>query len=159
MKTIKKLVLVLFCLLQCAGIKGQFLFQLVSESDYGTTDSAGVANILRNSNNNFIFTGNERINAVQCNFKTICNDTTGSLSWSQSFNANIKEAYTTASTNDIIGNIFIAGCTYIDSINLQDLTVIKYDPDGNQQWVKHIDGGGMSGANIDVASDIFVDNS
>lgn len=148
----------LFLMLVFTGIKAQFLLQLKSAIDNGKMDSAGVAVIYRNSDSNIVLAGNESVNNLQCNFKTICSDPTGVLAWTQSFNANVKQAYTTGSTHDNLGNIYIVGCTYIDSIRLQDLTVIKYNSSGVQQWVTHYDGNGIPGGNLDVGTDIVVNN-
>jgi hypothetical protein len=138
------------------GLRGQTLIQKVSVTSHGPADTLGAFPIFKNSDSIIVFAGNERINAQQCNFKTFGIDSLGVLAWSQTYNAHIKKAYTTATIHDAFGNIFVAGCTYLDSVRRQDLTVIKYDPDGNFIWDYYYNG---PSSLDDIATDIALDPS
>ena len=152
----KKTKLIFIALLSIISFfsKAQTLIQLVSITNNGAADTLGAFPIFKNSDSNIVFAGNERINAQQCNFKTLCSGT-GTTSWSQSFNANIKKAYTTA-TKHTTGFIYVVGCTYIDSIRNQDLTVLKYTNGGTLVWTYYYNG---TASLDDIATDITLDNS
>ncbi|MGE5798161.1 MAG: SBBP repeat-containing protein, partial [Ignavibacteria bacterium] len=80
----------------------------------------------------------------------------GDTLWVRRFNGNADDfdlAADAALDND--GNIYITGES-TDSSSDENITTIKYDPSGNQQWVKFYNG---SGDNVDEAKAIFVDGS
>jgi hypothetical protein len=98
----------------CFATQAQTLIKFISATNTGPADTSGTYTIIRNSDSTISFAGNERINATQCNFKTMSLDSTNTtLTWTQVFNANIKKAYTTAATHDNVGNLIIVGCTYL----------------------------------------------
>lgn len=132
------------------------LVNKLSETITGQTDTAAFAPILKTSSGSYVVSSNQKVNSTQNDFKTTC--LTGSVTtiWQQMYNANTKKAFTTTTTSDALGNIYVAGSTYINGTNGQDLTVMKYNSSGVQQWVKHYNG---PGNNYDIASGIVVDNS
>jgi uncharacterized delta-60 repeat protein len=80
----------------------------------------------------------------------------GDILWTRGFNGNADDfdlAADAALDND--GNIYITGES-TDSSSDENITTIKYDPSGNQQWVKFYNG---SGDNVDEARAIYVDGS
>ncbi|MFN7910757.1 MAG: SBBP repeat-containing protein [Bacteroidota bacterium] len=111
---------------------------------------------MKTANNNYVVSANQKVNSTQNDFKTTCLNGNVVSVWQQMYNANTKKAFTTATTSDALGNIYVAGSTYINGTNGQDLTVMKYNSAGLQQWVKHYNG---PGNNYDIASGIVVDNA
>lgn len=135
-------------------MNGQTAIQQVTVTDNGPADTLGVVRLTRNSNNNLIITGNNSINATQCNFQTLCYDPSGNQTWAQMYNTNMQKAYSTAATHDSNDNIIVVGCSYVNATNLQDLTVLKYSPGGTLLWQRTFNGGAD-----DVAADVVVDNN
>lgn len=153
-KKISKLIPLL--LISKIGYSQYALVNKVSETITGQTDTVPLAPILKTANNTYIVSANQKISSTQNDFKTT--SLTGNIItvWSQLFNVSNKKAFTTATTSDNSGNIYVVGSTYVNSTNGQDLTVIKYNNAGVQQWVKHYNG---PGNNYDIAADVVVDAS
>lgn len=139
------------------NLKGQVktLVNKISENITGQSDTGKIAP-LRKVNNTYVVSSNQKISTTQNDFKTTALNGNVTSLWSQLYNASNKKALTTAMTSDNNGNIYIAGTTYINSSNSQDLTVIKYNSQGQQKYVKHYNG---PGNNYDAASGIVADNN
>ncbi|MBI2723021.1 MAG: S8 family serine peptidase [Bacteroidetes bacterium] len=139
------------------NVKGQVktLVNKISESITGQSDTGKIAP-LRKVNNTYVVSSNQKISTTQNDFKTTALNGNVTSLWAQLYNASNKKALTTAMTSDNNGNIYIAGTTFINSSNSQDLTVIKYNAQGQQKYVKHYNG---PGNNYDVASGIVTDNN
>lgn len=131
------------------------LVNKLSETITGQTDTVPLAPILK-VGNSYVVSANQKVNSTQNDFKTTCLNGNVTTVWSQLYNANTKKAFTTATSTDASGNIYVAGSTYLNSSNGQDLTVIKFNSAGVQQWVKHYNGPGNK---YDVASDVIIDAS
>lgn len=141
-----------------AAFKTQAQFALVnkiSETITGQTDTVPLAPILKVANS-YVVSANQKVSTTQNDFKTTCLNGNVVTVWSQLYNASNKKAFTTATTKDAAGNIYIAGSTYMSGLNGQDLTVIKRSSTGQLLWVKHYNGPGNS---YDIAAGIVVDNS
>lgn len=138
------------------SLKAQHLLQLSDVKDHGISDSSGTGVIFRNSDSTIVYAGNESVNAIQCNFKVSGKDPYSAANWVDYFNAGNRKAYTTSATHDNAGNIYAGGATYVDSIELFNATVIKYDKDGNLQWANNLNGNASS---YDIVSDMVVDNT
>jgi hypothetical protein len=127
----------------------------LSETITGQTDTVPVA-LISKVGNGYMVSSNQKISATQNDIKTV-GLSAGIVSlWQQLFNVGNRKAFTTATTTDAQGNYYVAGSTYINALNGQDLTVIKYNASGVQQWVKHYNG---PGNNYDIAAAIKVDNA
>lgn len=122
--------------------------------DNGPADTLGIVKITQTGDGKAIITGNKSINATQCNFQTLCIDSTGAQSWVEMYNVNLQKSYSTNATTDLYGNTIVVGCSYIDTTNLQDISIIKYDNAGVQQWHHEWNGG-----RNDIATDVVTDNN
>lgn len=67
----------------------------------------------------------------------------GTLSWSQRYDWQGLNDYTTDALVDLNGNVFICGYSY-DSLSSADFITLRYDSDGNLQWVTRFNGPGNS---------------
>jgi hypothetical protein len=130
----------------------------VSETIIGQTDTVPIALISKVATN-YVVSSNQKISATQNDIKTVGLTTNMAALWQQFFNVSNRKAFTTATATDAQGNYYVAGSTYINALNGQDLTVIKYNSLGIQQWVRQYNGPGMVGNNYDIASGIVVDNA
>lgn len=130
----------------------------VSETIIGQTDTVPIAPISKVANN-YVVSSNQKISATQNDIKTMGLTTNIAPLWQQFFNVSNRKAFTTATATDAQGNYYVAGSTYINAVNGQDLTVIKYNSLGLQQWVRQYNGPGLVGNNYDIASGIVVDNA
>lgn len=110
--------------------------------------------------NNIIVGGSTDMGAGQkFNFITLKYNTEGTLIWEKQYNGTSSDMdLATAMTVDGANNIYLTGLTTqlygtrLDS----NYGTIKYDPAGNQQWIKFYDGPNNS---VDVARSIFVDDN
>lgn len=152
---IKKL-LIASSLLYGVQLKSQALVNKLSETITGQTDTVPLAPILKTANSSYVVSANQKVNSTQNDFKTTWLNGNIATVAQQLYNASTKKAFTTVTTSDALGNVYVAGSTYINGANGQDLTVMKYNSAGVQQWVKHYNG---PGNNYDIASGIVVDNA
>ena len=68
-------------------------------------------------------------------------DSAGREIWVRRFvEANDKRDYTTSLKTDSDGNVLVAGQSVTVSMNSEDLTVVKYSPEGERQWAATYDG-------------------
>ncbi len=157
MKTnpIKKLLMLVLLGIAFKSQAQYALVNLLSKTITGQTDTVPMAPILKVANT-YVVSANQKINATQNDFKTTCLNGNVVTVWLQLYNASNKKAFTTATTKDAAGNIYIAGSTYINGLNGQDLTVMKRSQTGQLLWVQHYNGPGNS---YDIASGITVNNS
>ena len=110
--------------------------------------------------NNIIVGGSTDMGAGQkFNFITLKYNTEGTLIWEKQYNGTSSDMdLATAMSVDVANNIYLTGLTTqlygtrLDS----NYGTIKYDPAGNQQWIKFYDGPNNS---VDIARSIFVDNN
>jgi len=91
--------------------------------------------------------------------QTIKLNSSGVQQWSASFNgtANLgDEAFALEVDNS--GNVYITG-TAVASISNPNITTIKYNTSGIQQWVAQLDGTGSGLFDTDIGADLALDNS
>lgn len=94
------------------------LVNKLSETITGQTDTVPLAPILK-VGNSYVVSANQKVNTTQNDFKTTCLNGNVATVWSQLYNANNKKAFTTATTKDALGNIYVAGSTYINSVTVR----------------------------------------
>lgn len=136
-----------------AEAQSQIYGNLVSVDAGGITDTADYAPIFINSDGNVVVAGNEMINASQYNATTQARAANGVAVWQQSISTGNK-AFTTASTHDAAGFIYVVGTVRTSTVNGLDYFVSKSTPSGSQVWIKYYNNGGS-----DVASAVAVDAS
>lgn len=162
---LKKTILFLMLVPCCNYLQAQQVTQTtqvtyvnkINETVTGQTDTIQLAPIAK-VGNNVVVSSNQKVSSTQNDIKTVGLNNNWVIWLQQLFNVNNRKAFTTATTTDAQGNYYIAGSTYINAINGQDLTVIKYNSSMVQQWVRHYNGPGIFGNNYDIASGIVVDN-
>ena len=104
---------------------------------------------------NLYVTGGSFRTGFNMDYTTVKYDMFGSEEWVMRYNGAVNSNdYATAIDLDPSGNIYVTGYSVGAALN-DDITTIKYTPDGNQVWVRDFDGE----ANFkDRASHISVDN-
>lgn len=108
------------------------------------------------NNGNVYSVGYKEINVLINDFDTVLlkYDSLGNLLWQQTIggDANASDAISDIEINSY-GDIFVTG--YIETVSgATDILVIKYNSDGEQQWVNVID----SGNGVDAAKEIAIDS-
>ncbi len=105
---------------------------------------------------NVYVTGNSYASGTNYDWATIKYNTSGDTIWARRYNGpgnGVDQA--NAIAVDGSGNVYVTGYSY-GSGSLQDYTTIKYNSDGNEQWVARYNG---PGNNYDEALGIAVNNS
>ncbi len=153
----KQLLYLCAILLSSFAVNSQIFINKVWEQVNGTTDTISLGPLALNTNGNIIASGNEKISGQMTNFRTSCLTPGGACTWTNSFNNTPNNNdFATAITRDNAGNIYVAGSSYSSPSNNLDITIIKYNSLGVQQFIQYYNG---PGNNYDVASGIVVDNS
>lgn len=113
---------------------------------------------------NIYVTGGSESESLNYDFLTIKYNTDGDTLWVKRYNGpdNLDESASTVKT-DNSGNVYVNGYSYGNGTSLDYLT-IKYDTDGNQQWVKRynneINGADNPGSlTIDNSGNVYVTGS
>jgi len=109
-----------------------------------TTDAAG----------NVYVAGESRAEFSSADFLVVKYDKNGSFLWAAKYNGpNDIEDYSKVIAVDDSGNVYVAGDSYTQNNNY-DKILIKYNADGEQQWIATFDsGGGDTVAAIGVYTD------
>jgi hypothetical protein len=157
MKKMKKSI-ILLCIVTCGfTLNAQIFINKNWEYVNGTTDTVNTAPIVGTGGGNVVVSGNEKITGQMTNFRTAFLNAVGANMWLQTFNNTPNNNdFGTVITKDNAGNVYVGGASYTSVSNNLDLSVIKYNSAGVQQWIKNYNGPGSS---YDIASGIVVDNS
>jgi hypothetical protein len=92
------------------------------------------------ANKNVYVTGKVSINGSY-DFCTIKYNTLGEQQWAKTYDGSAHNTdYPYAVSTDLTGNIYVAGSCFIDGSSNTDFCLIKYNADGDSQWVKTFDG-------------------
>jgi hypothetical protein len=84
-------------------------------------------------------------------------DPTGELLWRRTWNGSINnDDEPNAITADAAGNIYVAGYTTNAGLNVQDLLLLKYSPEGVLQWDESINRNGGFGTHTDIGTHVLV---
>lgn len=87
---------------------------------------------------------------------TIKYDANGNLCWAKRFDGEARDwDCPFAITVDDLGNVYVAGETFHGEDEWENIVVIKYDTDGNEQWVQTYNN--TAGNDWDTPTSIFVD--
>jgi uncharacterized delta-60 repeat protein len=122
----------------------------------GSANSIDYANAITVDNiGNAYITGVSFTTGSSYNYVTVKYNADGVTQWSQTYNgtANGSDA-ATAITVDGLGNVYVTGRSFGTGTN-RDYVTIKYNSDGQEQWVQRYNG---TGNNEDAANAITVDN-
>lgn len=159
MKTIKwnfSLALLLFLI---CGTKhdaySQMLANMVNVVSYGATDTADYAPIFINSDGKVIIAGNQQAVAQGYDATISAQLSNGAVAWQDAV-ASGNKAFTTASTHDAFGNVYVVGGVYINPTNDFDYFLAKYSSTGSQLWITYYNG---TNSTIDIASALCLDAS
>ncbi len=84
-------------------------------------------------------------------------DPAGELLWRRTWNGSINnDDEPNAITCDAAGNIYVAGYTTNAGLNVQDLLLLKYSPDGVLQWDESINRNAGFGTHTDIGTHVLV---
>lgn len=103
---------------------------------------------------NIYVTGESYKTATNYDYATIKYDTDGNRIWVRRYDAGGDYDYGSAIFVDNSANLYVTGRSKLGTSGY-DYATIKYDTDGNQEWVVRYDGPANQGEN---AQDIFVDD-
>jgi uncharacterized delta-60 repeat protein len=110
----------------------------------GSANSSDYANALAvDGLGNVYVTGYSRGSGTSDDYATIKYDPNGNELWVKRYNGpgnNDDRAYSLAVNG--LGNVYVTGQSYGSGTNYDDYATIKYDPDGNEVWVKRYNGPG-----------------
>ena len=121
----------------------------------GNDDDEASAIAVDGSGNVYV-TGYSVGNATSYDYATIKYDAAGNQLWVKRYNGPGNNAdYATGLAVDGSGNVYVTGSS-MDSVTSDDYATIKYDPAGNQLWVKRYNGPGNG---WDAANAIALDGS
>jgi len=129
--------------------------QWVSVYDGPNNGSDGANDLAIDIKGNVYVTGSIYGNELGNNYGTIKYNSNGEELWSVFYNgsANLND-YATSIAIDLEGNVYITGISYNSFINC-DYTTLKYNTDGEEQWIMSYNGPG----NLkDYANDLTIDN-
>jgi uncharacterized delta-60 repeat protein len=128
----------------------------------GTGDSADIATAVAADNaGNVYVTGISGGSGTYRDFATIKYNTAGVQQWVQRYNGPGNGLdYATGIMTDNSGNVYVCGYSRISG-TFEDYVLIKYSPDGVQQWVQRYNGPGgfgdwARGMDIDTNGNIYV---
>ena len=107
------------------------------------------------SDQNVYVTGKSQGSGTSWDYATVKYNTDGVQQWAVRYDAGIVDGAVDMAV-DVSGNIYVTGTTY--SVDTQsDYTTIKYNSEGDEQWVAHYTGTHRSA--LDYARDLAVDAS
>lgn len=133
----------------------QHLGNLTGITFNGVTDTADYAPILVNTNGNVVVAGNQLSGNQQYDATLVSQVSAGVLSWQDQI-ASGNRAFSTASTKDASGNIYVVGGVYTSATNGFDYFLSKYNSAGTQLWIVYYNG---TNSGNDVASAVTLDPS
>lgn len=109
--------------------------------------------IINSSNGNIYVTGRSR--SIDYDYVTLCYNSSGTQVWSAIYN-NVGDDRATEIALDGSGNIYITGQSDVDATTAinYDITTIKYNTSGTQQWAKTFGGTAL---NDDIPTALYVD--
>ncbi len=112
------------------------------------------------SDGNIIAGGYSETGIIQrYNFLALKYSPAGTLIWEKQYNGTASNFdIATSMTVDALNNIYLTGLTtqLFGGRADSNYGTVKYDPSGNQQWIRFYDGPNNS---VDVARSVYVDNS
>ncbi len=160
MKKLNLLLIMTSCVLLTGAIFPGRLFAEIAVEEWVARYNRGTASsiALDNSGNVYI-TGSSSDGGISKDYATIKYDTDGNQQWVAKYNGpgNYLDTAIAIAVDDS-GNVYVTGYTRNDSESFTDYdyATIKYDTDGNQQWVAIYTGPGTS---FDSPRAIAVDSS
>lgn len=105
---------------------------------------------------NLYLTGESKGDGTDRDFILIKYNSSGSILWNKRFNGKSNSFDVAVKVSvDASGNPVVSGYSYENNSSF-DLVTIKYDPDGNQLWIRKYNGPGNGS---DIADDMLIDNS
>ncbi len=137
-------------------VNGQAVLDWVARYN-GTADSIDVATDITTDNvGNVYVTGYSTGLLVLSDYTTIKYDPNGNQLWVSHYNgpAGLHDK-ASAIAVDNLGNVYVTGSS-VGLLTLGDIATIKYDPNGNQVWVKRYNGLLVGD---DAGTDIIIDNN
>jgi uncharacterized delta-60 repeat protein len=152
------LVILIFLCLGASSAYSQISLDWVARYN-GAGDSIDVANdIAVDGVGNIYVTGySTNLLGLSTDYTTIKYDSNGNQLWVATYNgpASLFDQAMAIAVDDS-GNVYVTGFSYgLLSLSLSDYATIKYDPDGNEVWVKRYNGSLLGD---DAASDIIIDS-
>jgi len=153
MKAIISLVLLFFVVSFSQSFEQQWA---VRYNGSGNTNDFAYKIVLDNSGNAYV-TGYSTSATTGKDMFTMKYNSNGLLMWTASYNGPINAGdYSFAIVVDQNGNSYVTGRSDRGASTFSDITTIKYDVNGNQQWVALYDGAMHS---VDEGEAIYVDNA
>ena len=133
---------------------------------YDRTHNDWATDLIINPNNGFIYvTGRSR--DINYDYATVCYDSAGVQQWATIYDNGIGDDRATNIGVDSGGNIYVTGQSNISSnvsVSNYDITTIKYNSAGTQQWLKTHSGTALNddipnGFYVSAAGNVFVTGS
>ena len=135
---------------------GKEIWSRIYDGPAGIDDeSVGIAT---DQSGNVYLAGNTYVDQQNQRIHTVKFNTDGTLQWAVTYNDASFSRATALAVDFFTGDVFVAGSSLVprvgDDIHLSDFTTIKYNINGEQQWLRLYNGG--SGLD-DVARAVVVD--
>src|SRR6266542_1042090 len=125
---------------------------IASYNGYGNGSDGAVCMVIDAAGNIYV-TGTTTANYGNPHIQTLKYSSSGNQVWRSVYDSSTYDV-PRAITIDAAGNVYIAAQTYGGVTHAAFLT-IKYSPDGNEIWIRQLDGAGGD----DIPAAIAVDNS
>ncbi len=139
------------------SINAQTVINKEWEIYFGTPDTIDIVETVIDFEGNLITTGNTIVTGQNANILTTKYDQDGTILWQQSFNySGASKEYGTCITTDDVGNIYVAGASFINYSHATDYVILKYDTVGTLLWSQTYNQGNYT---IDIPSDIILDSN
>ncbi|MEX1001389.1 MAG: S8 family serine peptidase [Crocinitomicaceae bacterium] len=138
--------------LTCVHPNGNVVWQQICPSS--TTEDDWGTDLVIDASGNIYVTGVHH-NGFNRDYFTAKYSQSGTLLWQQLYNGSHNgDDLPTAIDIDANGDVYVTG-TSEGGVTMSDLVTLKYDSNGNQQWVRVYDFNNK----VEIASDLTVDNN
>ncbi len=111
---------------------------------------------------NIYLTGYSNMSSPNMDYLTVKYDKNGNYQWAKTYNGTGNaDDYSLSVATDLSGNVIVTGYSYGTGSNNYDISTVKYNSSGTEQWVQRFNGPGNyidvgRGVETDISGNVFV---